>query len=70
MAKYPVLVCQQLKLKRLLRKKDIPEEAEHIMNIKLNKQIFHLFKDKKGGYYFYNIHNGKWSELINDIWKE
>jgi len=70
MSKYPVFTCQQLKLKRLLRKKDEPKEVVHIKNIELNGQVFHLFKDKCGKYYFHNTHNNKWSELINDIWKE
>jgi len=59
-------MIQELKLKRIKRKKNIPKEVKHIRNIELNDQVFHFF-EKDGRYFFHNTHNHKWSELINDI---
>jgi len=60
---------QQLKLKRLKLKKEIPTD-EHLKYVDffwLNFQLIRLYKHKKTErVYFVNTMNNKWYELVNE----
>ena len=60
---------QELKLKRIIKKGDIPHESNIrlITTLYINKQSFQMFISDKDKIYFYNRDNGKWQVLVNEI---